>query len=140
MKSHQAYTQCSSPKESKGGKLNWVNNTKIRNHILKMLTILLVIIYYYFCLAALKVNLIWGYGIPSRRQSKSNLKSQQRFFFFKAHRLLSRRAETYSMRVGAIGPKLDGHGTEDAELACHLVHPAQGAFLISVCKFDHQAG
>lgn len=60
--------------------------------------------------------------------------------FFKAHRLLPRRAETYSMRVGAIGPKLDGHGTEDAKLACHLVHPAQGPFLISVCKFDHQTG
>lgn len=44
------------------------------------------------------------------------------------------------MRVGAIGPKLDGHGTEDAELACHLVHSTQGPLLISVCKFDHQAG
>ncbi|MEQ2207361.1 hypothetical protein XENOCAPTIV_011148, partial [Xenoophorus captivus] len=57
-----------------------------------------------------------------------------------AHRLLSCWAETYSMRVGAIGPKLDGHGTEDAELASHLVHPAQGPLLISVRKFDHQAG
>lgn len=66
-----------------------------------------------------------------------NLKSQQ-FSFFKAHRLLPRRAETYSMRVGAIGPKLDGHGTEDAELARHLVHPAQGPLFISVCKLDHQ--
>lgn len=70
----------------------------------------------------------------------SNLKSQQFLFsFFKAHRLLPRRAETYSMRVGAIGPKLDGHRTEDAELACHLVHSAQGSLLISVGKFDHQA-
>lgn len=71
----------------------------------------------------------------------SNLKSQQFLFsFFKAHRLLPRRAETYSMRVGAIGPELDGHGTEDAELARHLVHPAQGPLLIGVCKFDHQTG
>lgn len=61
-------------------------------------------------------------------------------FFFKAHRLLPRRAETYSMRVGAIGPKLDGHRTEDAKLTRHLVHSAQGPLLISVCKFDHQAG
>lgn len=61
-------------------------------------------------------------------------------FFFKAHRLLPRRAETYSMRVGAIGPKLDGHGTEDAKLARHLVHPAQGPLLIRVCKLDHQTG
>lgn len=42
------------------------------------------------------------------------------------------------MRVGAIGPKLDGHGTEDAELAGHLVHPAQGPLLIGVGKLDHQ--
>lgn len=71
----------------------------------------------------------------------SNLKSQQFFpFFFKAHRLLPRRAETYSMRVGAIGPKLDGHRTEDAELARHLVHPAQGPLFIGVCKLDHQTG
>lgn len=74
----------------------------------------------------------------------SNLKSQQffcfSFSFFKAHRLLPRRAETYSMRVGAIGPKLDGHGTEDAELARHLVHPTQSSLLIRVCKLDHQTG
>lgn len=64
----------------------------------------------------------------------------QQFSFFKAHRLLPRRAETYSMRVGAIGPELDGHGTENAELACHLVHSAQGPFLIGVCKLHHQTG
>lgn len=44
------------------------------------------------------------------------------------------------MRVGAIGPKLDGHGTEDAELARHLVHPTQGPLLIGVRKLDHQTG
>lgn len=62
------------------------------------------------------------------------------FSFFKAHRLLPRRAETYSMRVGAIGPKLDRHWTEDAELTRHLVHSAQGSLFICVCKLDHQAG
>lgn len=61
-------------------------------------------------------------------------------FVFKAHRLLPRRAETYSMRVGAIGPKLDGHWTEDAELASHLVHPTQGPLFICVCKLNHQTG
>lgn len=44
------------------------------------------------------------------------------------------------MRVGAIGPKLDGHGTEDAELARHLVHPTQSSLFICVCKLDHQTG
>lgn len=44
------------------------------------------------------------------------------------------------MRVGAVGPELDGHGTEDAELAGHLVHPPQSSLLIRVCKLDHQAG
>lgn len=44
------------------------------------------------------------------------------------------------MRVGAIGPKLDGHGTENAELARHLVHSAQGPFLIGVCELHHQTG
>jgi len=77
--------------------------------------------------------------MPSGRNRE--FKSQHfSFNFFKAHRLLPRRAETYSMRVGAIGPKLDGHGTEDAELARHLVHPAQGPLFISVCEFDHQTG
>lgn len=71
----------------------------------------------------------------------SNLNLRQFLFsFFKAHRLLPRRAETYSMRVGAIGPKLDGHRTEDAKLARHLVHPAQGPLLISVCKLHYQTG
>lgn len=60
-------------------------------------------------------------------------------FCSQAHRLLPRRAETYSVRVGAIGPKLDCHGTEDAELTGHLVHPAQGPLLVGVCEFDHQA-
>lgn len=74
-----------------------------------------------------------------RRRIRRRIKSQQ-FSFFKAHRLLPRRAETYSMRVGAIGPKLDGHGTENAELARHLVHSAQGPFFIGVCELHHQTG
>lgn len=79
--------------------------------------------------------------MPSGRDSEFKPQITTVFvFFFKAHRLLPRRAETYSMRVGAIGPKLDGHGTEDAELACHLVHSAQGPLLIGVCKLDHQTG
>lgn len=44
------------------------------------------------------------------------------------------------MRVGAVGPELDGHGTEDTELAGHLVHPPQSSLLIRVCKLDHQTG
>lgn len=44
------------------------------------------------------------------------------------------------MRVGAIGPKLDGHGAEDAELARHLMHPTQGPLLVRVGKLHHQAG
>lgn len=44
------------------------------------------------------------------------------------------------MCVGSVGPELDGHGAEDAKLACHLVHPAQGPLFIRVGKLHYKAG
>lgn len=47
---------------------------------------------------------------------------------------------SYRLRVGPVGTELDGHGVEDAQLPCHLMHPPQGPLLICVCKLHHQAG
>lgn len=47
---------------------------------------------------------------------------------------------SYRLRVGPVGTELDGHGVEDAQLPCHLMHPPQGPLLIRVCKLHHQAG
>lgn len=49
-------------------------------------------------------------------------------------------ASSYRLRIGPVGAKLDGHGVEDAQLPCHLMHPPQGPLLIRVRKLHYQAG
>lgn len=48
---------------------------------------------------------------------------------------------THRVCVGAVCAEGQGDGRiEDAELADHLLHAADGALLVRVCKLDHQAG
>ena len=45
------------------------------------------------------------------------------------------------MCVGAVGAEWQGDGwVEDAKLADHLLHAADGALLVGVGKLHHQAG
>lgn len=48
---------------------------------------------------------------------------------------------THRVCVGAVGAEGQGDGrVEDAKLAHHLLHAADGALLVRVGKLDHQAG
>lgn len=52
-----------------------------------------------------------------------------------------RKEGTHRVCVGAVCAEGQGNGRiEDAELADHLLHAADGALLVRVCKLDHQAG
>lgn len=46
----------------------------------------------------------------------------------------------HGLRVGVVGPEVQGHGTDDSKLGGHLLHPSEPSLFLRICKLYHQAG
>lgn len=46
----------------------------------------------------------------------------------------------HSLRVGVVGPQVQGHGADHAQLRGHLLHPPQRSLFLRIGELHHQAG